>query len=298
MMGTSSNLCLLYMLTVSTLRSERASEFVSPERAEAGRARGSSPETIAASLEPEQNRLIVQSTTKVGVLPVDVGLLGREEVKVVCAEKERVSHAWPRLVVMRKQLTLFGRLVPLPHTTTESASPVARRVASAVGVVARSGPMVPIALGAVLGRPRLLEPVVLVRGVVDDEVENAAGGFDRSARRFERAPKVVFSDVSLSIRNAQRRLNHLYKYPEAKSVNLHLQSALVAAFDEPLDIGDGSVGLVNVLVVRDIITHILLRRLEEGRNPNAGDSGAVARREISETHLGSTCSGRATHPFK
>lgn len=66
-----------------------SAESRSQRRSERGGEGQRSPESIAASLKPEEDGLVIESTTEVGVLPVDVGLLGREEMKIVCAEETR-----------------------------------------------------------------------------------------------------------------------------------------------------------------------------------------------------------------
>ena len=110
-------------------------------------------ETVNTTLEPELNGRIVDGLAADGVLPVQIGLLLGEQVEVV----------------------LLGVLIPLPNTAaTKVAAPiVGRQALTRLGVFGRL-PDVPIALGAVLAGDRLLEPGVLVGGVVDDEVEHYA----------------------------------------------------------------------------------------------------------------------------
>ncbi|KAF3803660.1 Alpha-glucosidase, partial [Colletotrichum gloeosporioides] len=70
------------------------------------------------------------------------------------------------------QVVLSRGLVPLPRTALEVRLPVVGRLAVAVGVVLCRAPDVPVAVRVRLGGAGLLEPFVLVTGVVDDEVED------------------------------------------------------------------------------------------------------------------------------
>ena len=71
------------------------------------------------------------------------------------------------------QVELAGRLVPFPHGGAEAGNPVVRRNRLAVLVEALGvAPDVVVAVGVVLGGACLLEPLVLVGGVVDDEVHH------------------------------------------------------------------------------------------------------------------------------
>ena len=98
------------------------------------------PEAVDAPVEPPAHHR-VDGLADLGVLPVEVGLLAREQVQVVLA----------------------GRRVELPRRPAEERAPVGRR---------RRPPPVPVALRVVLRRARLDEPRVLVGGVVDHEVHD------------------------------------------------------------------------------------------------------------------------------
>jgi hypothetical protein len=102
------------------------------------------PEAVGAPVQPAAHHR-VDRLADVRVLPVEVGLLAREEVQVVLAR----------------------RLVELPCGAGERRRPVGRLAA-----VARRAPPVPVALGRVERRARLDEPRVLVGAVVDDEVHD------------------------------------------------------------------------------------------------------------------------------
>ena len=97
-----------------------------------------------AFLEPEVHQ-VVDLGAHLGVLPVQVGLLGREHVQVV----------------------LSGGLIEGPGRTTENRLPV-------VGLPAIHGllPDVVIVVRVVARRACLAEPVVFVRGVVDHQVHH------------------------------------------------------------------------------------------------------------------------------
>lgn len=54
----------------------------------------------------------------------------------------------------------------------EVRDPVVRRLAVAVGVIFRFLPDIPVSVWVILGAAGLFEPLMLVAGVVDDEVED------------------------------------------------------------------------------------------------------------------------------
>ncbi len=109
------------------------------------------PEAVDAAVEPAVHHR-VDRLADLGVLPVEVGLLGREQVQVV----------------------LPGRGVEGPRRPGERRAPVGRLGSRRSRLEPRSRwpPPVPVALGVVLRRPRLLEPRVRRAGVVDDEVHD------------------------------------------------------------------------------------------------------------------------------
>lgn len=76
------------------------------------------------------------------------------------------------LLCKQVQVVLLRVLVPLPRAAAEVAAPVCWRQPGPVGSIARRLPDVPVPLGVVPGRPRLLEPRVLGRRVVDHQVED------------------------------------------------------------------------------------------------------------------------------
>ena len=107
-------------------------------------------EAVHALVQPEAHD-VVDLFADLRVLPVQVGLLDGEVV----------------------QVELAGRLVPFPHGGAEAGNPVVRRNRLAVLVEALGvAPDVVVAVGVVLGGACLLEPFVLVRGVVDDQVHH------------------------------------------------------------------------------------------------------------------------------
>ena len=97
------------------------------------------PEAVDAPVQPPAHHR-VDGLAHLRVLPVQVGLLAREQVQVVLA----------------------GRRVELPRRAGEERAPVVRALA----------PPVPVALRVVADRARLHEPRVLVGRVVDDEVHD------------------------------------------------------------------------------------------------------------------------------
>ena len=107
------------------------------------------PEAVDAAGEPEAEH-VLHGAPHVGVGPVQVGLLGKEEMEVV----------------------LPGRGVegPCRRAAREGGEPVVRRAAAGRGVA----PDVPGALRARARGARLAEPRMLVGGVVRDPVEEDA----------------------------------------------------------------------------------------------------------------------------
>ena len=108
-------------------------------------------EAVDPAVEPPAHHLVDRGA-HLRVLPVQVGLLAREEVQVVLA----------------------GRLVELPRRAGEGRAPVRRLGAgrARLHAGARRPPPVPVALRAVAARAGLGEPRVLVGRVVDDEVHD------------------------------------------------------------------------------------------------------------------------------
>ena len=108
-------------------------------------------EAVDAAVEPPAHHR-VDGLPHLRVLPVEVGLLAGEQVEEVL----------PR------------GLVELPRGAGEERAPVRGLRPRLTGPVAGAGrtPPVPVPLGTRRRRPRLDEPRVLVRGVVDDEVHD------------------------------------------------------------------------------------------------------------------------------
>jgi len=107
---------------------------------------------VDALVQPPAHHL-VHCGANLEVLPVQVGLAGREQVQEI----------------------LPGSLVVLPRRALEDALPVVRLVARGTTDTALAiAPHVPVALGVVTGRTRLDEPGVLVAGVVDHQIEDQA----------------------------------------------------------------------------------------------------------------------------
>jgi hypothetical protein len=109
------------------------------------------PEAVDAAVEPAVHHG-VDGPPDLGVLPVQVGLLGCEEVEVVLA----------------------GRGVVRPGRSREGRAPVGRLGAgrARLEALARRPPPVPVTLGVVARGPGLLEPRVRRAGVVDHEVHD------------------------------------------------------------------------------------------------------------------------------
>ncbi len=139
-------------------------------------------EAVDAALDPPAHHR-VDRLAHLGVLPVEVGLLRREEVEVV----------------------LTARLVEVPGGAGERGAPVVGLGARRAGLVALASrpPPVPVALGRARVA-RLDEPRVLVGGVVDDEVHDqpeaalvAAGdeGVEVGEGAEERVDVLVVADV-------------------------------------------------------------------------------------------------------
>gem|GEM_PF-2622416 len=130
---------------------------------------------VDAAVQPPAHHR-VDRLAYLGVLPVKIGLLSREEVQIV----------------------LVRAVVELPSRPGEDRAPVVRLGARIAGAhaVARGPPPVPIALGVVRGGTRLDEPRVFVRGVVDDEVHNElhpalVDGRQQRVEKLQRAERGV-----------------------------------------------------------------------------------------------------------
>ena len=109
------------------------------------------PEAVDPEVEPESHRL-VELGSHVGVRPIDVGLLGREQVQVPLAGLPvRLGDAGP------------GR-------TAEVAQPVVGRLLAAGPAAVAEDEAGPLGRIRVC-RERLLEPRMLVRDVVRDDVQ-------------------------------------------------------------------------------------------------------------------------------
>lgn len=95
-------------------------------------------------VKPEIDGFLVQSLAYDGILPVQVGLLLAEQVKVVLLRT--LSAGFHGRLRSQTTAHLFGCLVPFPHAATEIALPITRRVAYTIDVPSRA-PDVPVALG-------------------------------------------------------------------------------------------------------------------------------------------------------
>ena len=103
------------------------------------------PEAVDAAVQPPVHHR-VDGLAHLRVLPVEVGLLLREQVQVV----------------------LIGARIERPGWAAEGAAPTVRRAAVSLGLA----PPVPVPLWTGQRRLRLLEPGVLVAGVVHHEVHH------------------------------------------------------------------------------------------------------------------------------
>ncbi len=108
------------------------------------------PESVDAARDPPVHHRVYR-LTHLRVLPVEVGLLGAEQVQEV----------------------LTAQLVELPRRAGEHRAPVGRFRTLLAGGEARARRCPPVPVGLLRPRTtRLLEPLVLVGGVVDDQVHH------------------------------------------------------------------------------------------------------------------------------
>ncbi len=145
-------------------------------------------EAVDAAVEPPPHHR-VDRLADVGVLPVEVRLLGVEQVQVVRARG----------------------LVEPPRAAPEERAPVRRLGArgARLHALARGAPPVPVAPRALRGRARLDEPRVLVARVVDDEVHDELHparvqpldqGVEVCERPEQRVDVLVVADVVAVVR--------------------------------------------------------------------------------------------------
>jgi hypothetical protein len=105
-------------------------------------------ESIDPAIEPKSHD-IVYSCANSWVFPIEVGLFFTESVEVIFA----------------------CGFVPLPCASLEVTGPIVWRLSVTFGVVLRRLPEIPVAVRIVLGLARLLEPLVLVTGVVHHKIQ-------------------------------------------------------------------------------------------------------------------------------
>ena len=101
---------------------------------------GIHPKPVDAALEPKLHGRLVDGRTGFRILPIEIRLLGAEEMEIV----------------------FFRLRIPLPHGAAKVTEPVVGREALAVNI-AGGAPDVPVALWVRLGGARFLEPGVLWR---------------------------------------------------------------------------------------------------------------------------------------
>ena len=146
--------------------------------------RGVDAHACGAAVEPEAQDVLVLALD-VRVVPVEVGLLGREEVQVPLAGRP------------------VGVLRARPGAAAEDRLPVVRRQL-ALGAASRPKPEALPRRRAGSGRERLLEPRVLVGDVVRDDVDDDRGSRARAPRRSAAPPRPA-SRTSGRCRGSRRR---------------------------------------------------------------------------------------------
>jgi len=127
---------------------------------------GIEAKTVHPHIEPETNRL-PHRPFHIRVAPVQIGLVLEEKVVVV----------------------LSGRLIECPGGTAERRIPVIRRTAVGCGVT----PDIPVALRVIPARPRLPEPGMLHRRMVEHQIEQ----HPHTARvgAVEKTPEIIKRSV-------------------------------------------------------------------------------------------------------
>ena len=188
------------------------------------------PEAVHAAVQPPPHHG-VDGLADLGVLPVQVGLLGGEDVQVVLA----------------------GLLVESPGRAGEMRLPVGRFGARRARRHARAGvaPPVPVPLGIVAAGSRLHEPGMLVGGVVHHQVHDqlhAAGVQLRDQlvqvgqRAEERIDVGVIADVVAVVvhrRPVDRRHPH-HVHAEALQVVDMTEDAAQVADAVPVGVGEAA----------------------------------------------------------
>ena len=196
------------------------------------------PEAVDAPVEPPAHHR-VDGLADLGVLPVEVGLLAREEVQVVLA----------------------GHLVVLPRRAGEERSPVVRLGSRLPRYAALTSgpPPVPVALGIVRGRPRLDEPRVLVGGVVDHEVH----------QQLHAAPMDVGQQLVEVLESAEQRVDVLV-VADVVAVVVHRR-----AVDrrQPDDVDTELLEVVEVLPDADEVADPVTGRVGEAARVDLVDDG-------------------------
>lgn len=146
------------------------------------------PEPVNPTLEPKHHRALEDGVTADAVLPIEVGLLWGEEVKV----------------------TLLCLLIPFPGTSTKVSSLTVGGLPVPIRIIFGWTPDVPVTLRVRLGRPGLFEPGMFKRSVADNKIEDCP------------------------------------------------HPTVMASFDELFSVSKSPVFVVDILIVRDIITHVIL----------------------------------------
>ena len=192
-------------------------------------------EPVDAAVEPPAHHR-VDGLAHLRVLPVEVGLLAREQVEVVLA----------------------GRGVELPHRAGEERAPVGRlRAGRSRGhAVAGRPPPVPVALGVLARRARGGEPGVLVGRVVDDQVQDQphpalVDGGEQPVEVRERAERrvdvLVVGDVVAGVvlrRRVDRREPDDVDAQRRQVIEPRLDPAQVA---DPVAVGVGEAARVDLV---------------------------------------------------
>lgn len=126
------------------------------------------PKTIDSFIKPETHGAIINSLSSLLVLPVEVRLLLGEQVQVVLASVLIVLPRRPREVAPPVGRRQAGTVLCIPGRLPDIPSPSGQ---PSIGTEANPNHS-PVTLCVVLGRPRFFEPGVLVRCMIDNEIQN------------------------------------------------------------------------------------------------------------------------------